>query len=90
LDVICDPDALVSYEEKYDGHNASSREELDHMVATGIVVDRMEELHQKLCTSLRVAVKISFSENGDVLDAGSAVQVRPLACSNCRFVFMIV
>jgi hypothetical protein len=76
LDRILDPEALVSNEGKEGGENEADclSESIKHMKAKGIVIDRMEVLHYKLCTAFRFAVKTAFSENADVLDAGGAVQ----------------
>jgi len=76
LDKILDPEALVSNEGK-EGDESTSidfPEGVENTHAKGVVVDRMEAMHQKLCTSFRYAVSTTFSEHGDVLDAGGAVQ----------------
>ena len=52
----------------------------EESIVFGDVIERMEELHFKLCTSFRCAVKFAFSSHGDVLDAGGAVQVTCLSC----------
>jgi hypothetical protein len=71
LDRISDPEALVSSQDLAAG--------IERMVAAGVVVERMEELHQRLCASFRHAVKTAFAAHGDVLDAGGAVQVGGLS-----------
>lgn len=69
----------MSNEGKDGGEHIVSKDHLpadiEHMLVVGVVIDRMEELHHKLCTSFRQAVKTAFSVHGDVLDAGGAVQV---------------
>lgn len=79
LDRIADPEALVSNEEKNGDDTGAANDMLarvETMHARGAVIDRMEALHHKLCTSFRHAVMTVFSEHGDVLDAGGAVQVQ--------------